>query len=161
MPLALRLNKKPAKTIVLVGFILTSGAWLFSRADESPGQLALVYHQSRWGEYGPEITRALASNPETLPLELEVVYGGVVPHHLPVTIPRLVNFYRRLARHQTVKNFIILGPDHVNAGRGPITVSAASFFSDTNELLPLANLAEALVAAKLAVIDESPFELEH
>jgi len=120
-----------------------------------------MYHQSQWNEYAPEIERAVKVEQSVQPLNLEHIYGGVVSHHIPTTIAQLVEFYSRLKRTQSVKNFIVIGPDHTDAGKAPITVSNASFFTAYGEVRPIDGLASKLQDAKLANIDESPFDPEH
>ena len=121
----------------------------------------IVYHQSQWNEYAPEIDRSVKAEESIQPLGLKHIYGGVVSHHIPTTIPRLVDFYSRLKKTQPVKNFIVIGPDHTDAGKAPITVSNASFFTAYGEVRPIDGLATRLQDAKLANIDESPFDPEH
>jgi hypothetical protein len=69
-----------------------------------------IYHQSHWNQYAPEVDRALllATNNENV--NLSHIFGGVVSHHIPTTIPKLVSFYMNLKKNQQVKNIIIIGP---------------------------------------------------
>jgi AmmeMemoRadiSam system protein B len=119
------------------------------------------YHQSRWNEYAPEVERAIQNQTKALPIGLAHIYGGVVSHHIPTTISQLVEFYTRLKKTQDVKRFIVIGPDHTDAGTAPITVSDSSFFTIYGELKPILNLASNLQTAKLAHIEEAPFDPEH
>ncbi len=120
-----------------------------------------TYHQSRWNEFVPEVERAVETEQSVQALKISHVYGGVVSHHIPTTIPRLVTFYSRLKKTQSVKNFIIIGPDHTDAGIAPVTISNVSFFSTYGEMKPIENLAMKLQDAKLVNIDELPFDPEH
>lgn len=129
---------------------------------------SIPYHQSRWNEYSPDIDRAmnlvmdLPGGAEFLqPANLKHVYGVVLSHHIPTTIPRLVEFYARLKRIQSVKNFIVIGPDHTDSGKSQVTVSNANFFTAYGEVEPIDGLALSLQNAKLANIEESPFGPEH
>jgi poly-gamma-glutamate synthesis protein (capsule biosynthesis protein) len=121
----------------------------------------IIYHQSQWNEYAPEIDRSAKNETSVQSSSLNHVYGGVVSHHIPTTIPRLVEFYSRLKQTQSVKNFIVIGPDHTDAGKAPITVSNAHFFTAYGEVKPIDGLAAKLQEAKLANIEESPFDPEH
>ncbi len=120
-----------------------------------------VYHTSEWNEYAPEIERSIKSENTINQTDLAHVYGGIVSHHIPMTIPKLVDFYSSLKKTQEVKKFIIIGPDHTNAGKSPITVSNASFFTVYGEMKPVDGLALKLQDLKLANIEESPFDKEH
>lgn len=120
-----------------------------------------VYHTSEWNEYAPEIERSIKSENTINQTDLGHVYGGIVSHHIPMTIPKLVNFYTSLKKTQKVKKFIIIGPDHTNAGKSPITVSNASFFTVYGEMKPIEGLALKLQDLKLANIEEGPFDKEH
>jgi AmmeMemoRadiSam system protein B len=107
------------------------------------------------------VERAFYQLEEPKPLALGHVYGGVVSHHIPTTIPRLVEFYSRLKAAQKIRRIIVIGPDHTDAGQAPITVSAISFFTVFGELAPLPTLAQQLQEARLAYIEEAPFDPEH
>lgn len=120
-----------------------------------------VYHISEWNEYSPEIERSIKSENLINQANLEHVYGGIVSHHIPMTISKLVDFYSSLKKTQKVTKFIIIGPDHTNAGKSPITVSNASFFTVYGEMKPIDGLALKLQELKLANIEESPFDKEH
>ncbi len=147
--------------VLFVGILLIILFCLFfmRRTD-----IKTVYHVSEWNSYSPEIERALRQQlMQTKPTEitLQQVYGSVVSHHIPTTIPKLVDIYSSLATKQSVKKFIIIGPDHTNSGKTPITVSDASFFTIYGEVKPIEGLASTLEAAKLATIQEAPFDKEH
>ncbi len=144
-----------ASVLVLLALAL---AYFTGSASE---EKIFTYHQSLWNEYTPLIETALENPESPEPISLSHISGGIVPHHIPTTIPELLNFYRGLKAKQTVKNFIILGPDHTNAGQTPITVSAASFLSTYGELKPIPGLAEKLSEEKIASIEEEPFDNEH
>jgi AmmeMemoRadiSam system protein B len=120
-----------------------------------------VYHTSEWNEYAPEIERSIKSENTINQTDLGHVYGGVVSHHIPMTIPKLVDFYSSLKKTQEVKKFIIIGPDHTNAGKSPITVSNSRFFTVYGEMKPIDGLALKLQDLKLANIEEAPFDKEH
>ncbi|MGB8816271.1 MAG: AmmeMemoRadiSam system protein B [Minisyncoccia bacterium] len=140
--------------LIVFGVILMSTSVKSNRSENS-------YHISLWNEYAPEIDRAIKTEMLKQPINLEHIYGGVVSHHIPTTIPRLVQFYSRLKQTQSVKNFIIIGPDHTNAGKAPITASNDVFFTVYGEVRPIDGMAVKLQNAKLANIAESPFDLEH
>lgn len=155
----LLLSKRKTKVALCLSALAVSGSILFF-APVGKNQ-ERIYHQSHWNEYVPEIAGAIKSNQALTAAGLKHVYGGIVSHHLPVAIPPLVEFYLRLHSTQPVKNFIIIGPDHTDSGKAPITVSGASFSTAFGEILPIKGLASKLEDSQLARIDESPFELEH
>jgi AmmeMemoRadiSam system protein B len=119
-----------------------------------------AYHVSRWNEYAPNIEKARGEG-DYEPLKLSHVYGMVLPHHIPATIPQLVEYYRRLKATEEVKNFIVIGPDHTDAGKDWITVSNAKFVTAFGEVTPIQGLAQSLVDQKVATIEEAPFDPEH
>lgn len=119
------------------------------------------YHRSAWDEYVPDVERSIVASTSLTKVMLDRVYGGVVPHHVPTTIPQLVTFYSRLKEKQDVKNFIIIGPDHTDAGKAAVTVSGASFFTAYGEVKKIDALPSKLQKARLANIEEAPFSLEH
>lgn len=124
-------------------------------------RVAVVYHQSQWNAFAPEVDRAFKAGSSIKAIKMRHVYGMVVPHHIPTTIPNLVETYSRLKKTQDVKNFIVVGPDHTDAGKATATVSNASFFTTFGELRPIDGLAKKLDGLKLASIEEDPFKLEH
>ncbi|MCX6716599.1 MAG: AmmeMemoRadiSam system protein B [Candidatus Taylorbacteria bacterium] len=143
--------------LLFIVFFLIIFSLIPSRGNETETK----YHQSAWNEYIPEIDAALKISRAEKVAGLKHIYGGLVSHHIPTTIPLLVNFYSNLKLNQSVKNFIIIGPDHNNSGESPITVSNESFFTEYGEVKPIDGLAIKLKNEKLANIEESPFDLEH
>jgi len=121
----------------------------------------IIYHQSLWNEYAPEIDRAFAGENLVVKANISHIYGGIASHHIPLTIPKIVEFYIQLKKTQEVKNIIVIGPDHNNAGKSPITVSSASFFTTYGEVKPVDGLAVKLENSGLANIEEAPFDKEH
>jgi len=119
-----------------------------------------VYHMSQWNEYAREVDRA-REIVKIAPITLSQVYGGIVPHHIPTTIPRLVEFYTSLKKHQDVEKIIVIGPDHTDAGSSPVSVSGAIYYTDFGDMKPIKGLAKDLEDRKVAVIDEAPFPPEH
>ncbi|MFA6273385.1 MAG: AmmeMemoRadiSam system protein B [Candidatus Paceibacterota bacterium] len=152
-----------AKTKIILLFLLTLLIlWVaLGLVSVKSNGSEIIYHQSQLNEYAPEIERVVKAEQSVQPLNLEHIYGGVMSHHIPTTIPQLVEFYSRLKRTQSVRNFIVIGPDHTDAGKAPITISNASFFTAYGEVRPIDGLASKLQDAKLANIDESPFDPEH
>ena len=146
--------------VLLLAIFILVGMWCTAVSPKS-SQTESVYHQSEWNEYAPQIDRALSAESNVQPTGLAHVYGMVVSHHIPTTIPRLVEFYSRLKQGQTVNNFIVIGPDHTDAGQAPITVSNASFFTAYGEVKPIEGLASKLEAENVAHIEEKPFDPEH
>lgn len=155
------LTKTKTKIVLVFLLILILFGVVLSFISAKNNRSEVIYHQSQWNVYTPEIERAIRAEQLVQPLNLKHVYGGVASHHIPTTIPRLVDFYSRLKHTQSVKNFIVIGPDHTDAGNAPITVSNASFFTDYGEVRPIDGLASKLQDAKLANIEEPPFGSEH
>ncbi len=158
MRIQLLLNNLKTKVVILFIILLILGVCLdLLKSSDS----VVVYHQSQWNEYALEIDDLVKVGQVVKEIDLRHVYGGVASHHIPTTIPRLVEFYSRLKDVQPVKNFIIIGPDHTDAGKAPVTVSNANFFTVYGEIKPMHGLAEKLEDAKLANIEEAPFDSEH
>ncbi|PIR46539.1 MAG: AmmeMemoRadiSam system protein B [Candidatus Vogelbacteria bacterium CG10_big_fil_rev_8_21_14_0_10_45_14] len=153
-------NTKTKISLSLLLILIISGI-VFGLTLVKRNRSETAYHQSQWNKYAPEIDRLIKTEESIQPLALKHIYGGVVSHHIPTTIPRLVDFYSRLKKTQSIKNFIVIGPDHTDAGRAPITVSNASFYTAYGEVRPIDGLASKLHDAKLANIEESPFDPEH
>jgi MEMO1 family protein len=153
MPIRSSLNSKIRSFFLLFGLVI-----FFYIILPKANEITTLYHSSQWNEYAPEVVDAVKT---FQPVELKHVYGMVLPHHIPTTIPRLVEYYGRLKATQTVKNFIIIGPDHTDAGKNFVTTSKASFFTSFGELKPIPGLAETLQDLKLASIEEAPFDPEH
>lgn len=130
----------------------------FGKAKDGP--VASAHHASRWDKFASDVSYA-AADAKTEPLALARVAGGVAPHDIPTTIPRLVEFYARLKRTQNVRNIVVIGPDHTDAGASPITVSNAPFVTAFGKLEPIEGLPAALERAGAARIDETPFDPEH
>ena len=123
--------------------------------------VTVSYHQSRFGLFAPDVLRAVAKTEDIKAVNLRHVYGGVLPHHIPTTIPILVKFYERLAKTQKVKRFIVIGPDHISGGRYPISLSAQAFFTPFGQTEPSVQIIEELERRKLAFSDEDVFDPEH
>lgn len=149
------------QSLLISGLTLVISGTVLGLTSVKNNRAETIYHQSQWNEYAPEIDGATKAEQSIQPLNLKHIYGGVVSHHIPTTIPQLVDFYSRLKRTQSVKNFIVIGPDHTDASKAPITVSNAHFFTAYGEVQPIDGLASKLQEAKLANIEESPFDPEH
>jgi AmmeMemoRadiSam system protein B len=120
-----------------------------------------MYHESHWNEYGKEIDSAVANSRTPEKLSLSHVYGMVLPHHIPTTYPELVEYYGALGASQSVKNIIVIGPDHTDAGKDFVTVSNEKFVTVYGEVEPIPGLAQKLSDLHLANIEEAPFDPEH
>ncbi len=126
-----------------------------------PEKVITSYHVSAWNYLADDLDRVISHTNASSPVSLSHVYGGVVSHHIPQTFPELASFYLRLKETQSVKRFIILGPDHTYAGSSAISVSNQSFTTVFGELTPVPGCAENLEKEGGARIDEKPFNLEH
>src|SRR5512146_539165 len=105
-------HSRSIRLVLAAAGLLVAGAAFLSyiRPHSDP---FLGYHLSAWNEYMPDVDRGLAAASSTRKVGLAHVYGGIVSHHIPTTIPKLVQFYLQLKAAEPVRNFIILGPDHV------------------------------------------------
>jgi AmmeMemoRadiSam system protein B len=155
MKISSRSSKATAAAILLL--LLAAAIVWFTKGEPS----VVAYHQSRWNQYAPEIERAIKAQGRADSVSISHIYGMTVSHHIPQTIPVLVKYYSRLKSVESVKRFIVIGPDHINAGQSPITVSNADFFTVYGEVKPIDGLASKLQANDLANIEEAPFDPEH
>lgn len=151
--------------MVLIAIILVV-VGIYSMVLKRPlGAIDLNYHQSAWNEYTPNVELALGEMGEvgarTEPIKLGHVYGTVMSHHIPTTIPKLVENYSRIKEDQTVKKIIIIGPDHNDAGKTPVSISQEKFVTNFGELSPELSTAYVLLNSGVAAVDEAPFDLEH
>ena len=84
--------------------------------------------------------------------------AGVVPHHIPVSVPLLADFYVRLANvRPDIDTFVIFGPDHFEKGRSDVSISESSFETPFGLLFPDTDLIEKIEATNLVLHDEAPF----
>ncbi len=153
------LNNKKIKIITLL-ILLLIGCILFLKLLPDK-DIVSVYHQTKWSEYNPEIERSIKKYKYSEKINLRTVYGGIASHHIPTTIPNLVNFYSDLKNNQSVRKIIIIGPDHNDAGKSSISASNVSFFTSYGEVKPIENLSIELEKSGLVSIEESPFDFEH
>lgn len=154
------LNKRTARLIYII-FVILIILGTFTILLLKENKTNFIYHQSHWNEFSPEIDRYTKLKQSVSPINLKHIYGIVVSHHIPTTIPQLIETYSRLKKTQSIKNFIVIGPDHNSAGNTTVTVSNSSFFTIYGEVKPIDGLALKLENTKLANIDEKPFDLEH
>lgn len=141
-------------SLLLLGVLI-----LLAVSTAAREQNSTAYHLSRFAIHADRVEREYAG--KTWPTLAIRVYGGVVSHHIPQTIPNLVDFYGRLKASQHVEEVIIIGPDHTDAGRAPVTASAQSFATPFGVLDPIPTLAKTLAQQNLVNIEESPFGFEH
>ncbi len=152
-----------AYALSVVPAVLGAGFY-FAASDvaEKPPTAARAAHESQFFNYAPLIERAAADAATTTVIGLGTVAGGLVPHHVPTTIPVLAEFYAVLKNTRpAVRTFIIIGPDHIDAGRGDASVSKAAFVTPFGTIEPDLPLIEALERSGIAVQDETPFPREH
>lgn len=135
-------------TVYVDSFIMTSNS-------------EIKYHASKWNEFATDVERALKSSDNNSIHSLSHVYGIVVPHHIPTTIPKLASIYKKLSLSSTVKRFIVIGPDHIDASISAMTTSKNDFFTVFSKVETDKKLAEALESKGVLAIHEEPFEMEH
>ncbi len=143
--------------LVLVGIGLY---FVLPHRKGSPG-IVQVYHQSQFFQYSEFIEGSVKEADGDAKIDLNKIMGGIVSHHIPTTIPLLAEFYTKLKNARDVKTFVILAPDHVDAGRGNISVSKADFVMPFGTLRPNLAMIEQLETSGFIVQDEAPFDREH
>jgi len=165
MKILLRLNDKRIKLLsfALIIVLFLAVVLNYSTLIKCKENGTVIYHQSRWNEYAKQIdTEVLKSESiSALTQDSGEIYGIILSHHIPTTIPKLVEYYTKLKKSKLVKNFIIIGPDHTDSGKNPITVSNASFYTTYGEVKPIEGFAQKLDNLKLANIEEGVFDPEH
>ena len=124
-------------------------------------EIAQAYHQSQFFKYSEFIESSIGKTDGDAKIDLNKIMGGIVPHHIPATIPLLAEFYTKLRNTRDVKTFVILAPDHIDAGRGNISVSKADFIMPFGTLRPNLAIIEQLESSGFIVQDETPFDREH
>ena len=119
------------------------------------------YHPSLFTEHASKIEKSINEIATLEDINLKKVYGGVVSHHMPTTIPMLAEFYSRLKQTRDVKTFIVIGPDHVDAGRSDITISEAEFATPFGPLTVNSEIVKGLEKTGLVFHDEQAFRQDH
>lgn len=146
--------------VILLAIVGVGLYFILPQRSKAPN-IAEAYHQSQFFKYAPFIESSVEQAKNDTRIDLDKVIGGVVPHHIPTTIPLLAEFYTELKNTRDVKTFIILGPDHVDAGRGDISVSRGHFVTPFTALEPDLAIIEKIEKSGFAVNDEKPFDREH
>lgn len=149
--------------VAILTLLLGGGLYLFGifpRQKAPAPEIISVYHQSQFFEYAAFIEKSVNETKTDRKINLDKVFGGIVPHHVPTTIPLLAEFYDDLKNTKDVETFIILGPDHTDSGRSDISVSKASFVTPFGVLNPDIEIIEQLEKSGFVVADEIPFEKE-
>ncbi|MEK9148244.1 MAG: AmmeMemoRadiSam system protein B, partial [Patescibacteria group bacterium] len=146
--------------IILLALVSVGSYFVFSNKIKAP-EIVRAYHQSQFFKYEQFIESSVEQVKKDEKIDLNKVMGGLVPHHIPTTIPLLAEFYTKLKNSRDVKTFVILGPDHVDAGRGNISVSKADFVMPFGTLRPNLAMIEQFESSGFVVQDEAPFDREH
>lgn len=148
--------------IIAILVVLIGGSLYFFKLfpQRNTTEVISTYHNSEFFEYAPFIEKSVNEAQTKEEIDLDKVFGGIVPHHIPTTIPLLAEFYGSLKNTRDVKTFIILGPDHVDSGRGDISVSKATFITPFGQLKPNVEFIEQLEKSGFVVVDETPFDKE-
>lgn len=151
------------KTYIIAVLLALLGAGLYFILPHRKGapEIVQAYHQSQFFKYSGFIESSLKEANADTKIDLNKIMGGIVPHHIPTTIPLLAEFYTKLKNARGVKTFVILAPDHVDAGRGNISVSKADFVMPFGTLRPNLAMIERLEASGFLTQDEMPFDREH
>lgn len=147
--------------IAVLSILIGGGLYFIIPNRERGPDIIQAYHKSQFFNYAPFIESSVEKTKSDAKVDLDKVIGGIVPHHIPTTIPLLAEFYTKLKNTRQVKTFIILGPDHVDRGRGDITVSKADFVMPFGTLKPNLDVIERLEKSGFVAHDETPFDREH
>jgi poly-gamma-glutamate synthesis protein (capsule biosynthesis protein) len=97
-------------------------------------------------------------NPIPTGTSSDQVYGAIVSHHFYVE--RLIATQFLTMKNQKPSTIVILGPDHFNTAKNPITVSQFGFSTPFGTLYPDSNIIDKIVASG-AYVQEAPYENEH
>jgi|GEM_PF-2616407 len=151
-----------AKFIIagVLAVLVVVGLYFFLTKTDTP-EVVGNYHQSQFFEHAQFVESSVQQARSNEKIELDLVLGGVTPHHVPMTIPLLAEFYAKLKNTREVKTFIILGPDHLDRGRGQINVSKAAFVTPFTMVKPDLEIIGKLEGSGFITYDETPFDLEH
>ena len=156
------MRRIPKIYIVAALLVLVSVGLYFVLSDRTRApEIARAYHQSQFFKYASFIESSVEQAKKDEKIDLNKVMGGLVPHHIPTTIPLLAEFYTKLKNSRDIKTFVILGPDHVDAGRGNISVSKADFIMPFGALRPNLAIIEQLESSGFILQDEASFDREH
>jgi AmmeMemoRadiSam system protein B len=142
-----------ATLLVSVGI----GLYFILPNRKESSEIAQAYHQSQFFKYSEFIESSVRDADGDAKIDLNKIMGGIVPHHIPLLSES--DTKRKNARD--VKTFVILAPDHVDAGRGNISVSKADFVMPFGALRPNLAMIEQLESSGFLVQDEAPFDREH
>lgn len=151
----------PKIYIVAVLLVLVGVGLYFVLPHRNAPEIVKAYHQSQFFKYSGFIESSVKEADSDAKVDLNKIMGGITPHHIPTTIPLLAEFYTKLKNARDVKTFVILAPDHVDAGRGIISVSKADFVMPFGTLRPNLAMIEQLEASGFVIQDETPFDREH
>src|SRR3989338_4412147 len=152
----------PKMYIALALFVCVGvGLYVMWPHQRVSSEIARSYHQSQFFRYSEFIESSLREADSAARIDLDTIVGGIVPHHIPTTISLLAEFYTKLKNTRDVKTFVILAPDHVDMGRGNISVSQADFIMPFGTLRPDVAMIEQFEASDFVVQDEAPFDREH
>lgn len=147
-------------TIITILVLMVVGLYfIFSRNGSS--EIVRGYHQSQFFKYAEFIENSLAEVQDNSEIDLTEIKGGIVSHHIPTAIPMLAEFYTKLKNTRPVETFVILGPDHLDLGRGEVNVSKASFVTPFGTLESNLEIIEQLEKSGFVTLDEAPFDKEH
>lgn len=144
---------------ILLALVGVGLYFVLSDRTKTP-DIAGEYHKSQFFKYAQFIESSVEEAKSDAKIYLDKVMGGIVPHHIPTTIPLLAEFYTKLKNTRDVKTFIILGPDHVDMGQGDISVSKANFIMPFGTLEPNLATIEQIEESGFVVHDEVPFKRE-
>ncbi len=144
--------------ILLLGLVvILVGAVFYWQNDDDLVESEFTHVSAYFKEAG-YIDNNIEKFKESEKVDLDNIFGGVVPHHLPNSIPILAEFYSKLQKTKNIDTFIILGPDHFEKGKGNVSISKAEFVTPFGNLLPNLEVINKLEESKLVTHDEAPFD---
>ena len=90
-----------------------------------------------------------------------IAIGGIVPHHT-VAEKMILDFYEQLSTITSEpKRVILLGPDHFNSGKTPVTLCGADWETPTGTLSADQVLRDFLLDSQTATRQDEIFRREH
>lgn len=123
-----------------------------SRATELPTHYSFNMAQDFFEE-------AYGAKPENSIEEGEMIYGGIIPHHL--LVKNYIAAYFESLKNNKYKKVILIGPNHFGSGSSDIIVSTGKWQTPYGILEPDIKLISKLRDDGLVSIEEEPFVAEH
>jgi AmmeMemoRadiSam system protein B len=146
--------------LISVFLLIFVAGRFFTFPKSEPLETVEPYHQLQFFEYAQFIEKELEQPKSNEKIDLDVALAGIVPHHIPTTIPLLVEFYTKLKNTREVKTFVVIGPDHFDKSRSEIAVSKKTFVTPFSSIKPNLEIIEKLEKSGFVMHDEASFSGE-